>query len=67
MDNITPDKLDDTVRIRRPARVFTDEKGRTVWMGKVDDISLETESGEPITDPYNNTAKIRSSNLHFIR
>ena len=44
----------DTVRIRRPARITTDELGHNVWMGGVDPLSLELDA-EVATDPYNST------------
>lgn len=33
-----------TVRIRRPAKVATDDRGRTVWVGKVETVELELVS-----------------------
>ena len=44
--------IGDTVRIRRPPKVFTDELGRTVWVSGVDSFELELEQ-EATTDPYN--------------
>jgi len=47
-------RIGDTVRIRRPPKVFTDYLGRTVWMSGVDSFELELNM-EFIasTDPYN--------------
>ena len=48
--------IGDTIRIRRPARVFTDPLGRCVWMGDVDPCELDLESDTATdTDPYNCT------------
>lgn len=44
----------DTIRIRRPARITTDEIGHNMWMGDVDPHSFELETEENC-DPYNNT------------
>ena len=44
----------DTVRIRRPARVTTDETGRTIWIGDISPFSLELDSIVE-TDPYDRT------------
>ncbi len=35
--------IGDTVRIRRPLRVYTDELGRTTWMKDVEPVELELE------------------------
>ena len=41
----------DTVRIRRPPRVFTTVLGQNVWMGDVEPCELELE--RPVnTNPY---------------
>lgn len=50
----TMNQTGDTVRIRRPARVTTDELGRTRWMGDVDPCALDIVT-EIATDPYNST------------
>lgn len=38
------DKYVPTVRIRRPTKVATDERGHTVWVGEVEEIELELMS-----------------------
>jgi len=48
-------KTGDTVRIRRPARITTDEIGRNTWMGEVDPHPLELVAEEN-NDPYNSAA-----------
>jgi hypothetical protein len=35
-----------TVRIQRPARVVQDERGRNVWVGKVETVELELMSSQ---------------------
>ena len=54
--------IGDTVRIRRPPRVTTDELGHNVWMSGVDELELEEskleidgEHGENY-DPYDTAA-----------
>ena len=37
--------LGDTVRIRKPPRVFTTVLGQNIWMGDVDPCELELEDG----------------------
>ena len=54
MNEQSTNKSGDTVRIRRPARVTTDELGRTRWMGDVDPCALDVVN-EVATDPYNST------------
>ena len=49
--------IGDTVRIRRPPRVFTNEHGQTIWMSAVEPIELEIELEIELdtdigTDPY---------------
>ena len=45
--------IGDTVRIRRPPRVFTNEHGQTIWMSAVEPVELEIELDTDIgTDPY---------------
>ncbi len=47
--------IDDTVRILRPPpKVFTDERGRTVWMSGIDPCELTLDVEPKLsTDPYN--------------
>ena len=33
-----------TIRIRRPSRVTTDDRGRTVWVGEIEEAELELVS-----------------------
>ena len=33
-----------TIRIRRPSKVSTDERGRTVWVGEIEEAELELVS-----------------------
>ena len=33
-----------TVIIRKPAKVATDDRGRTVWVGKIESVELELVS-----------------------
>ena len=53
MDGKTSNNIGDTIRMRRPLRVFTDELGRTTWMQEVEPVELELEpdSGRS-TNPY---------------
>ena len=45
--------IGDTIRIRRPPRVYTNEKGDTIWMSDVEPVELEIELDRvPSTDPY---------------
>ena len=52
MDSSLTDNTGDTITIRRPPRVLTDELGRTTWMGGVDPIELELEARATF-NPYN--------------
>ena len=53
MSEILKEKSGDTVRILTPpARVFTDQLGRNVWMGDVEPLELELEQAVN-TEPYN--------------
>ena len=54
MENMKANNIGDTIRIRRPPRVFTNEKGDTIWMSEVEPVELEIELDQIITtDPYN--------------
>lgn len=48
-------QIGDTVRIRRPPRVFTTVLGQNIWMGDVEPYELELEH-KASTDPYDSTA-----------
>ena len=48
-------QIGDTVRIRRPPRVFTTVLGQNIWMGDVEPYELELEH-KVSTDPYDSTA-----------
>ncbi len=53
MDGLNSNKIGDTVRIRRPLRVYTDELGRTTWMRDVEPVELELELEPAVsTNPY---------------
>jgi hypothetical protein len=53
MDGTKENNIGDTIRIRRPPRVFTDELGRTVWMSDVEPVELEIELDSVVsTNPY---------------
>lgn len=53
MEGISTNNIGDTIRIRKPPRVFTNEKGATIWMSEVDPIELEFELDQVTsTDPY---------------
>ena len=60
-NNARPDanagNIGDTVCIRRPPRVFTDERGQTVWMSAVEPVELELDA-VPDTDPYNSAPAV---------
>ena len=52
-DGMTLNNIGDTVRIRRPPRVFTNDRGRTVWMSEVDPVELDLELDTAVsTNPY---------------
>lgn len=57
MNRMETDHIGDTVRIRRPPKVVTDERGGTVWMGRVDPCKIELDAG-PATDPYDSADSI---------
>jgi len=53
MSDFQKKALDETVRLLRPPpRVFTDQCGRSVWMGDVEVLDFELVQVEN-TDPYN--------------
>ena len=53
MKSINTNNLGDTIRIRKPPRVFTNEKGDTIWMSEVEPVELEIELDRVVsTDPY---------------
>ncbi|MCH8135830.1 MAG: hypothetical protein IIB77_07625 [Proteobacteria bacterium] len=63
MNNTETTHIGDTLRIRRPPRVITDELGRTAWMGAVESCDLELDS-RVSTDPYNSTVALgRHTNM----
>ena len=52
-NSLTVNNIGDTVRIRRPPRVFTNDRGRTVWMSEIEPVELEIEPDTAIsTNPY---------------
>ena len=61
MENMKANNIGDTIRIRRPPRVFTNEKGDTIWMSEVEPVELEIELDQIITtDPYNSGQSART-------
>ena len=62
MEPFKEQHIGDTVRIRRPSKVFTDAVGGTVWMSDVKPCELEL-CDEPAndTDPYEKTGNWMSS------
>lgn len=53
MEDLITNNIGDTIRIRRPPRVFTNEKGDTIWMSEVEPVELEIELDQVVsTDPY---------------
>jgi hypothetical protein len=56
MEHRKEQHIGDTVRIRRPPKVFTDPIGRTVWMSDVKpgefELNDETAAND---DPYDST------------
>ncbi len=53
MEHSNHQHIGDTIRIRRPPKVFTDILGRTTWMSDVEPLELELELHAIIsTDPY---------------
>lgn len=53
MKNINTNNIGDTIRIRKPPRVFTNEKGDTIWMSEVEPVELEIELDRVVsTNPY---------------
>ena len=53
MKSINTNNIGDTIRIRKPPRVFTNEKGDTIWMSEVEPVELEIELDRVVsTDPY---------------
>jgi len=55
MDTASKNNIGDTIRIRRPSRVTTDEHGHTTWMGEVEPSLFELIA-EYRSDPYNTAA-----------
>jgi hypothetical protein len=53
MENMSANNIGDTIRIRKPPRVYTNEKGDTIWMSEVDPVELEIELDQVAsTNPY---------------
>lgn len=59
------DDAGDTVRIRKPPRVYTSVLGQNIWMGDVDPCELELEDtictnpydSAPVKDPWSRGSK----------
>lgn len=56
MDNAVTNNIGDTISIRRPPRVVTDELGHNSWMGEVDAYEFQLETIENF-NPYDSIAK----------
>jgi hypothetical protein len=53
MEEMKTNNIGDTIRIRRPPRVFTNEHGHTIWMSEVEPVELEIELDSVVsTNPY---------------
>ena len=53
MERTSANNIGDTVRIRRPPRVYTNARGHTIWMSDVEPVELEIELDRATgTDPY---------------
>lgn len=53
MKSMKTNNIGDTIRIRKPPRVYTNEKGDTIWMSEVEPVELEIELDRITeTDPY---------------
>lgn len=57
------DKLTQTVRIMRPSRVTTDDRGRTVWEGPVEETELELVSTQMLQSLLDSGDKQRRRQL----
>ena len=58
MDRLNTNHIGDTIRIRRPMRVYTDELGRTRWMRDVEPVELELELEPAVsTNPYDSLCR----------
>jgi len=51
MKSMNTNNIGDTIRIRKPPRVYTNEKGDTIWMSEVEPVELELDRATD-TDPY---------------
>ena len=61
MEKMKANNIGDTIRIRKPPRVFTNEKGDTIWMSEVEPVELEIELDRLInTHPDNSGASART-------
>lgn len=54
MEDMNEQQADATVRLQRPPpKVYTDERGRTIWMGGVESCRFELETDIALsTNPY---------------
>jgi len=53
MDHLDTCHIGDTIRIRRPPKVFTNELGQNIWMSGVDPVDAELEIESDVsTNPY---------------
>jgi hypothetical protein len=53
MQQIKNQHIGDTIRIRRPPKVYTTELGRSIWMSDIEPCTLELET-RVFTNPYDN-------------
>ena len=61
MDGMNTNNIGDTIRIRRPPRVYTNERGRTVWMSDVEPVEFELElelDAAVSTNPYDSLQSV---------
>jgi hypothetical protein len=53
VNGVAHNNIGDTIRIRRPPRVVTNELGRTIWMSEVKPVELELEPDTVVNaSPY---------------
>ncbi len=62
MNKANTEPTGDTIRIRRPPKVYTDTLGRTIWMSGIEPCVLELET-TPATDPYNRNPVAEATSL----
>lgn len=60
VNSVAVNNIGDTVRIRRPPRVFTNEHGRTIWMSEVQPVELEIEPDAVVNASPYESARLES-------